>query len=128
MRPLSAIIVEKFARPEVCEDNLDLRRYKIIVLQDILNQRGTGVGKLLQALSLFFVLLTILIYIVETTDEVDEHQFIFRVIESISVAFFTMELLLTIAARYVETTFTNSFINVVAEIIQRGFAAHLLDS
>ena len=53
----------------------------------------------IQALSLFFVLLTILIYIVETTDEVDEHQFIFRVIESISVAFFTMELLLTIAAR-----------------------------
>ena len=118
MRPLSAVVVEKFARN--CEDSLDLRRYKIIVLQDILNQRGTGVGKLLQvrachwlshlidktvrlvlsqALSLFFVLLTIMIYIVETTDEVDEHQFIFRVIESISVAFFTMELLLTIAAR-----------------------------
>lgn len=54
---------------------------------------------LIQALSLFFVLLTILIYIVETTDEVDEHQFIFRVIESISVAFFTMELFLTILAR-----------------------------
>ena len=128
MRPLSAIIVEKFARSEVCEDNLDLRRYKIIVLQDILNQRGTGVGKLLQALSLFFVLLTILIYIVETTDEVDEHQFIFRVIESISVAFFTMELLLTIAARYEGTFFIYFSINVVVETIQRGFAAHLLDS
>lgn len=46
MRPLSAIVVEKFARN--FEDSLDLRRYKIIVLQDIMNQRETGVGKLLR--------------------------------------------------------------------------------
>ena len=101
MRPLSASIVDKFATGGV-EDRVKLREYKRAVLQEIL-QRGTPVGKLLQVLSLFFVMLTIIIYVVETTDHLNDYENMFKVIESVSVAFFTMELVLTLMGRYKPT-------------------------
>ena len=110
MRPLSASIVDKFATGGV-EDRVKLREYKRAVLQEIL-QRGTPVGKLLQVLSLFFVMLTIIIYVVETTDHLNDYENMFKVIESVSVAFFTMELVLTLMGRYkrtLKTTSTKSF-------------------
>ena len=72
------------------------------MLQEIL-QRGTQVGKLLQMLSMFFVMLTIIIYVVETTDHLNDYEYMFKVIESVSVAFFTMELVLTLMGRYEST-------------------------
>ena len=81
-----------------------MREYKTLVLREIL-QRETAVGKLLQVFSLFFVMLTVLIYIVETTDHLSDYENIFKVIESISVAFFTMELVLTILARLESNNF-----------------------
>ena len=44
-------------------------------------------------------MLTILIYIVETTDHLNEYEDVFKVVEAVSVAFFTVELVLTIIAR-----------------------------